>query len=55
MTKEETFNKFGSNMYNTKGGVGEWKWRVNAEIIRVITTGSRKPLSNSTSTRNVTR
>ena len=28
---------------------------VNAEIIRVITTGSRKPLSNSTSTRNVTR
>ena len=28
---------------------------VNAEIIRVITTGSRKPLSNSTSTRNITR
>ena len=27
MTKEKNFNKFGSNMYNTKGGVGEWKWR----------------------------
>ena len=26
MTKDENFNKVDSNMYNTKGGVGGWKW-----------------------------